>query len=796
MPALDLKGCIEDSPVFRRRIAAHEESISNFDTSLKSLVKLVKSQLDLSTEFSQRQSQLALEFNTIASGQDDPIVGHALDKFAKSLTEVEKCRNLMNTHISSMFLEPLEQFIRAELAPVKELKKKFERSSDDVDSSLAKYMSKKPRDQMIAEASRDLYENRLKFQADYMEYVMKLNEVEAKKKFDFVENILGYMYTSSVFHHQGYEILKDLEPYMRDLTGMTVVCYTLSNMVTCNSLNHFEQPQDFCKTQRYSEELEEGQKYQSECFQTMVENGKLSTENQSRTSSMSSGRTMSNDMVPKAQGPVSKSGYLFERRSGRMLQSWTRRYYTIDGEDFVATTRNPKMGREEDQATSMNLRVCSIRVADGYDRRFCFEIISPSRVTVLQAENEQDVLDWVNSLKMVNQLALNSDKTLASSFRIFGGGKKPISDTKFDKRPLPMTSEPSTEGDKALFKQVRSMPGNNFCADCRAADPDWASINLGTLLCIECSGIHRSLGVHVSKVRSVTLDKWETESIEIMLLLGNTKTNEIFEARLMSEQQNRPVNPSSSRAEKTEFITDKYVHKKYIAETSEEEADGLNEQFWKAIKNPNLHTALRCLALGANINYRNPDEKLYTGLHVAVLQEDIIAVEFLLQWFCDVDEKDDDGWTALHHAAAENNVRFVLTLLKRHAKPDIKSNAGKVSTFSPKVQVFLVDNGSNELGKTALDIAVDQQHVQAVTALRLFAFDKQHNASPASSSDFGFREAMSSFKSSPLESRNSSASHSALDLRTTVTSNSNLSAVEKTSILNDDQNSSLLRPSS
>lgn len=107
----------------------------------------------------------------------------------------------------------------------------------------------------------------------------------------------------------------------------------------------------------------------------------------------------------------------------------------------------------------------------------------------------------------------------------------------------------------------------------------------------------------------------------------------------------------------------------------------------------------------------------------------------------------------------------------------------------------MADDGTNRSRKTALDIAVDQQHVQAVTALRLFAFDKQHNASPASSSDFGFREAMSSFKSSPLESRSSSASHSALDLRTTATSNSNLSAVEKTSILNDDQNSSLLRPS-
>lgn len=70
-----------------------------------------------------------------------------------------------------------------------ELKKKFERSSDDADNSLAKYMAKRPRDQTLAEASRDLYENRIKFQADYMEYVMKLNEVEAKKKFDFVENV-------------------------------------------------------------------------------------------------------------------------------------------------------------------------------------------------------------------------------------------------------------------------------------------------------------------------------------------------------------------------------------------------------------------------------------------------------------------------------------------------------------------------------------------------------------------------------------------------------------------------------
>lgn len=68
------------------------------------------------------------------------------------------------------------------------------------------------------------------------------------------------------------------------------------------------------------------------------------------------------------------------------------------------------------------------------------------------------------------------------------------------------------------------------------SDPQWASTNFGTLLCIECSGIHRSLGVHVSKVKSLMLDKWEPESIEVMLRLGNAKANQIYEANVDIEK--------------------------------------------------------------------------------------------------------------------------------------------------------------------------------------------------------------------------------------------------------------------
>ncbi|KAG0750387.1 hypothetical protein G6F62_002301 [Rhizopus arrhizus] len=702
MAVLDIRGCLEDSPTFRKRIQAHEESIQNFEQSLKTLIKLARSQVELSTAYSQQQKELADTFLSFAHAQDDPIVAQALEKFGKSVIEVEKSRTMFNTHVADTFITPLNVFVKETVSPLKELRKKFEKSSDDVDSALSKYMSKKPKDPTLQESAKELADSRKVFHKTYMEYVTKLNDIEARKKIDYMENVLAYMYTESAFHHQSYETLKDLEPYMRDLTG-------LLHDSTVDQYNPMQ--------------------------------ATLDTE--------------------KPAVNTSKSGYLFERKNGRVYQSWSRKYYSISNGELISVSRNLKT-KDEDGTQACNLRVCSVKLTDSYDRRFCFEVISPNRILVLQAENEQDMNDWVQSIRAASQLALNSGdnpKYIQQSPNL----RKAAVESSNSAQLIEQQDE---EANREALKKIRLVPGNDECADCKAKSPEWACTNLGVIVCIECSGIHRSLGVHVSKVRSVVLDKWEPEAIEVMLQLGNNVGNSIYEESVPAHLEVFRIEPNSNRNDRDLWIIEKYVKKSFVKQTDKSQ-DGLGQLFWDAVSENNLENTLKYIAQGADVDYKNPKEGLQTALQKAVDNNNGTTVEFLLQRLSDVNEQDERGWTALHYAAANNNVCLVLTLLKRHAKADIADNSNM----------------------TPLDLAVDRQSVQAVTALRLFAFDKQHNSSPSSSLDFGFSEAISSFKHTNSERPSILTSHSAVDLSHTKP------MINKSEVmLLDDQNSELLHP--
>lgn len=149
------------------------------------------------------------------------------------------------------------------------------------------------------------------------------------------------------------------------------------------------------------------------------------------------------------------------------------------------------------------------------------------------------------------------------------------------------------------------------------SDPDWACINLGIMICIECSGIHRSMGVHISKVRSISLDSWTTELLDLMRAVGNTKFNALYEGALQESAEDgtedlasalhapKP-NPSSTRDEREAFIACKYQRKAFLsksvlAQASLDPKEHLKE-LMECAKRNDVVGIMNAMALGVNID--------------------------------------------------------------------------------------------------------------------------------------------------------------------------------------------------
>ena len=288
----------------------------------------------------------------------------------------------------------------------------------------------------------------------------------------------------------------------------------------------------------------------------------------------------------------------------------------------------------------IDLRLASVREARNSERRFCFEVITPNFKRVYQATSEEDMTNWINAINNALQSAFegrtqphpnydNASPTSGSFKRDIGSvltGKPSLhhrdhstsilsngSQSSVHRR-ITVGSRPSyirsdsnnySEDPIKLLQDIRERDqGNLWCADCNSTvKTEWVSINLGIVLCIECSGIHRSLGTHISKVRSLTLDTlvFTADIIEIIMLIGNRLSNQIWEARL--DQSLKPL-PAASRDQRLKFITEKYVDRLFVASISAtlSSYSTADETLIASVKKNDIQQVLYALALRASPN--------------------------------------------------------------------------------------------------------------------------------------------------------------------------------------------------
>ncbi|MGH0158534.1 UNVERIFIED_CONTAM: hypothetical protein FKN15_060912 [Acipenser sinensis] len=252
-----------------------------------------------------------------------------------------------------------------------------------------------------------------------------------------------------------------------------------------------------------------------------------------------------------ADNGIAMEGYLFKRASNA-FKTWNRRWFSIQNNQLVYQ----KKFKDNPTVVVEDLRLCTVKHCEDIERRFCFEVVSPTKSCMMQADSEKLRQAWIKAVQ----------NSIATAFREQGESSEKL-DRKCSTSTGSLDSgselkEKSLKGESAL-QRVECIAGNASCCDCGMAEPRWASINLGITLCIECSGIHRSLGVHLSKVRSLTLDSWEPELLKVMCELGNSVINRIYEANLEELGAKKPQ-PGDPRQEIEAYIRAKYVEKRFV----------------------------------------------------------------------------------------------------------------------------------------------------------------------------------------------------------------------------------------
>lgn len=311
-------------------------------------------------------------------------------------------------------------------------------------------------------------------------------------------------------------------------------------------------------------------------------------------------------------------GYLWKKCNG--YPKWQKRYFVCKNNQFYYYHDMKDCDKPQE---ALNLLLTTVK--PDYTGTHCFTIISQEKTFTLEALCEYDKDEWIAVIQ--NNIQYLLDHTTAPT------NKAP---------PNPKQLLPT------------SIPTNNVCADCGAPNPSWCCINWGICICINCSGVHRSLTTSVSKVRSLTLDHLDENTNRIFEVIGNERANSLLEENVNGSK----IDQFCPKEQREEFIRKKYADRAYVNSSS------CSVDLKKAISTNNYSDIYKAICGGQLAN----EGKGYNAIHHAAAHGDSLTVLLIAYNSININAV-DNGWSALSYAAYYHNEAAVHALLLAGCDP-------------------------------------------------------------------------------------------------------------------------------
>uniref|UniRef100_A0A8C8HXB2 Rho GTPase-activating protein 26 n=1 Tax=Oncorhynchus tshawytscha TaxID=74940 RepID=A0A8C8HXB2_ONCTS len=352
LPALEFSDCYLDSPQFRDRLKSHELELDKTNKFIKELIKdgkaLIQALKNLSTakrKFAESLNEFKFQCIGDAETDDEICIGERVN----ALHPIENADDVL--------IMPLERFRKEQISAAKEAKKKYDKETEKYCAVLEKHLSlsAKKKEAHLHEADSQVDHVRQHFYEVSLEYVFKVQEVQERKMFDFVEPLLAFLQGLFTYYHHGYELAKDFNHFKTDLT-----------ISIQNTRNRFESTRS-----------------EVECLMRKMKE---------------------NPHEHKSISHDTMEGYLFvqEKRECSFVSTWVKHYCTYHREPKRVTMVlfDQKSGGKVGEEESFTLKSCTRRKTDSIEKRFCFDVEAVDRpgVITMQALSEEDRRLWMEAM--------------------------------------------------------------------------------------------------------------------------------------------------------------------------------------------------------------------------------------------------------------------------------------------------------------------------------------------------------------------------------------------------------------